>query len=440
MLMLSAFGALTLPLLVLAYKPQLCQPHTSPSFHECPALASLQCRNDYSTHIHCSWAQPSHGPLQLFHLALFRNRSTESPCIASPPPSQDAMGLHRAQCRYNTSMFVIHAKDFFFFKVPHVKLLTKTVDLHHPARMGPPRDLSVRVTGEGDWLLTWLSPPSSDPPEPLTYQVHYRQADQQWTELEVQAREVRLEASALEPDGEYSARVRVKGTQGAQSEWSSPVHWRHNGASLPGPCNFDCVLDGEKVRCSWELHRNLTQYVTYNLYYHINPTAQPQLCCPEPPGPLNRTDAVLRFSCTFSMANHSSLQVQLQAAPIRREFKSHKHIQPPRPTGVRVEDRGGDWRLSWTLPNLGTVPIATEIYYWSVDAPEYNKSFSLEAGINSHSIPTTTLRPSAQYMAKVRACVDTSRSSHYRGYPSLWSEPVNWTTRSGAHPRHLTFY
>ncbi|XP_063065249.1 cytokine receptor common subunit beta-like [Engraulis encrasicolus] len=453
-IVISALWASVLPFLVLAYKSQPCQPQTSPSLPESPALASLQCRNDYSTHIQCSWAaaKTQHSqfqapPLQLYHLAIFRN---------SPPPSHDATGDHHGaqHCRYNTSIFVIHAKDYFLFKVPHVKLLSKTIDLQHGERMGPPRDLSVKVTREGDWLLTWQRPPSSQPNETLTYQLHYRYTGQPWTELEVQGQEQRLEASDLEPGAEYSAKVRVKGTQqGVHTEWSSPVHWRHNGASVPGPSNLECVWAGEeKVRCSWELRRDLTQYVTYNLYYHIKPTALPQQCCPEPPRPLGSTDPdpVLSFSCEFSMDEplkpfkpssspliqnqpqpQPQLHLQLKAVPIKREFKSHKHIQPPRPASVRVEDRGQDWRLTWTLPSLGTVPIATEIYYWSPDAPEHNKTLSMEAGVTSHSIPTSGLRPAARYQAQVRALVDTSRSTHYSGYPSPWSQPVTWTTRSG---------
>ncbi|XP_031419659.1 cytokine receptor common subunit beta-like [Clupea harengus] len=398
------------------------------------AVESLQCRNDYTTHIHCSWAEASQTPRHLLHEAVFRNRSTESPCVPIPPPSQDALGHLRVHCRYNTSMFVIHARDFFFFKVPHVKLLSKTIDLHNQVRVGPPHNLSVKVTEEGDWVLTWQSPLTFEPSS-LTYQVHYRQANQRWTELEVQGKELRLEASTLVPDSEYEARVRATGERGAWTEWSPLVHWRPSEAPLPGPSNLDCVFDGEKeVLCSWELHTDLAQYVTYNLSYRINPTAQPRQCCPQPPRLLNQTDPVLRFSCSFSVAASSTPQVQLQlqlhAAPIRREFKSHKHIQPPRPTGVQVEERGSDWRLSWTLPHLGTVPIATEIFFWNADVPESNKSFSLEAATASHSIPTGSLQPSTRYSARVRALVDASRSSHYRGYSSQWSEPVHWTTRS----------
>ncbi|XP_076133714.1 cytokine receptor common subunit beta-like [Alosa pseudoharengus] len=430
MFTLSAFAALIPPLVVLASKSQHCQPQTSPYFHESSALASLQCRNDYSTHIQCSWTQPPNTRLHLFHLAVFRNRSTESPCVPVPPPSQDAEGHLKAHCRYNTSMFVIHAQDFFFFKVPHVKFLSKTVDLHNQVR-DPPHHLSVKVTEEGHSELTWQSHGTLEPSPSSTYQVHYRQTDQEWTELEVQGQDLRLEASALVPDGRYEARVRAKSHQGVWTEWSPLVHWRPSDASLPGPSNLGCVLDGEKkVLCSWEAHADLAQYVTYNLSYRINPTAQPGQCCPQPPGLLNRTAPVLGFGCTLPVTTARSLQVQLKAMPIRREFKSHKHIQPPRPTGVQVEGRGDNWRLSWTPPKLPTVPIAMEIYYWSADTPEDRTSFTLEAHTDSHSIPTASLQPSTRYCAQVRARVDTSRSSHYSGYPSLWSKPVHWTTSS----------
>ncbi|XP_062392343.1 cytokine receptor common subunit beta-like [Sardina pilchardus] len=431
MFTLSAFAALIPPLVVLASKSQHCQPQTSPSFHESSALASLQCSNDYSTHIQCSWTRPPHTRLHLFHLTVFRNRSTESPCVPVPPPSQDAEGHLKAHCRYNTSMFVIHAQDFFFFKVPHVKLLSKTVDLHNQVR-GRPHHLSVKVTEEGHSELSWQSPGTLEPSSSSTYQVHYRHANHEWTELEVHGQELRLEASALVRDGRYEARVRAKSHQGVWTEWSPLVHWRPSEASLPGPSNLGCVVDGEKkVLCSWEAHTDLAQYVTYNLSYRINPTAQPRQCCPlRPPGLLNRTAPVLGFGCTLHVSTPRSLHLQLKAVPIRREFKSHKHIQPPRPTGVQVEERGDNWRLTWTPPHLATVPIAMEIYYWSADAPEARKSFTLEADTDSLSIPTASLQPSTRYSAQVRAQVDTSRSSHYSGYPSLWSEPVHWTTSS----------
>lgn len=45
-------------------------------------------------------------------------------------------------------------------------------------------------------------------------------------ELEVQGKELRLEASTLVPDSEYEARVRATGERGAWTEWSPLVHWR----------------------------------------------------------------------------------------------------------------------------------------------------------------------------------------------------------------------
>lgn len=62
---------------------------------------------------------------------------------------------------------------------------------------------------------------------------------------------------------------------------------------------------------------------------------------------------------------------------------------------------------------------------------EINKSFSLEAAVNYHSVPAALLKSSTKYSARIRALVDTSRSSHYSGYSSPWSETVHWTTRSG---------
>lgn len=44
-------------------------------------------------------------------------------------------------------------------------------------------------------------------------------------------------------------------------------------------------------------------------------------------------------------------------------------VQPTCPTGLRIELRGGDWILNWTLTKYRTVPLTTEVKYWSILTP-----------------------------------------------------------------------
>ncbi|XP_066512581.1 cytokine receptor common subunit beta-like [Hoplias malabaricus] len=434
-----------------------------------PALESLECRNDYSTNIHCSWTEVLDFPLSLFHMDP--DDHTVSPCVRGPLLVQNALGWLQVQCQYNTSLFAIGFDDVFFFHTPHSPGLSRAFNLKQHARRNCPHD----ITGDGQtrcWFdpkPTWVSltpeprnstlipdpsdlrlpyPPSSKHPNSNGNSLEEERSE--WSE-EVRARGLMTKNERKEN------RLREEGTvdqfesSGADYESSGwiPVLFRKTDTdSLPGPFNLQCVYDGEwKVKCSWEMKRELTQVILYNLSYRMHTDTLSEWCCAESEDGSNdnkgdddgndyddpsEDDYVVKFSCLFSVSEADLLLLDLKPQPRTKVVQSYKHIEPVAPVGLTVEVIGQDWVLNWTLPKYRTVPITSELRYWSTDSPGDIQTVHLLTGVSLFVLAESSLLCPAHYLAHVR-CSVTSRSgrgARYTGYPSDWSEPVQWTTRT----------
>ncbi|XP_060715394.1 interleukin-4 receptor subunit alpha-like isoform X1 [Tachysurus vachellii] len=140
----------------------------------------------------------------------------------------------------------------------------------------------------------------------------------------------------------------------------------------------------------------------------------------------------MTFSCSFSVPDDETLLLALHSHPRTKVFQSHKNIEPAAPVDMRVELIGDDWVLNWTLPKYRTVPITSEFRYWSSTSPELAETLSLPTGVSVCVMAESLLRSSTRYLAQVRCSVSPPkvRATRYAGYPSEWTKPVYWTTRS----------
>ncbi|KAJ8283633.1 hypothetical protein COCON_G00024830 [Conger conger] len=426
MLIFWALSASLLPALVLASGSQPC-----PAAHYSSALESLECYNDYSTHIRCSWRESklnlSQAPLSLFHLGV---NDSESQCKPiGPTDSPPAGGLEvRRQCQYNTTAFFVLNKDSYFFKTPHSPGLSKTLNVSQLAvRVRPPKSLSQGLTKGGGRELRWRSyyHPTSPIYPTLNYELTYRRLDQDWVVLEVSQNESWvIEWDRLVPGCVYEARVRCRGGRGLWSDWSPLVTWRTEEVSVPGPYNLQCVFDGvATMNCSWEVKSELAQFVTYNLFYRSPPTAPAIRCCFDTP--VRVDTSVLVQNCNFSISQQEQVVVELVPSRNTRQIQSSKHIRPTPPGNIKVQEKEGNWVLSWTAQKSSTVPISFEVQYWRSQSPEEKINIS-ESGL-SHLIRESSLLPFTRYTAQVRSVITPNRST-YDGLPSDWTEHVHWTT------------
>ncbi|XP_037390185.1 cytokine receptor common subunit beta-like [Pygocentrus nattereri] len=389
-----------------------------------------------------------------------------SPCVRGPLLAKNALGQLRVQCRYNTSLFAIGFDDVFFFHTPHSPGLSRVVNLKQHARRPRPHDPHVNITDDGGWTHTWLDPKPSLTPTAsdstasslsstlsasrrtpgvlLTYQPSSGRPE--WMPVEMERSEpsgedgkrgmmmmedrLKEERRADKPDvselvSEYEARG-----------WSPLLSRKTDTDNLSGPFNLHCVYDGEsEVRCSWEMKRELTQFILYNLSYRTHPHTTSHWCCAgleegrdddEDDG-----DDDVRFSCSFSVSEAELLLLDLRPQPRTSIIQAYKHIEPGAPVGLSVELIGEDWVLNWTLPKYRTVPIASELRYWSANSPEDVETLRLLPGVSVCVMAERSLISATHYLAQVRCIVSsrTGRGARYAGYPSDWSEPVHWTTR-----------
>ncbi|XP_065115739.1 cytokine receptor common subunit beta-like isoform X2 [Paramisgurnus dabryanus] len=389
---------------------------------ESSALESLECRNDYRTHIRCSWKENPHIPLSLFHMDPDNKRV--DPCVLTPDPSQNSTGHERVFCLYNTSLFAIGFDDVFFFHTPHSPAISRTFKLskHNDTK----------------WIFNRLDVISS----PMYSSVAYvkslltadpiRHHDQQQTKVDInreaeEKREMKIHTGSTLKDKED---VNMIETEGSGMLFDRPTQMSDH--ELPGPSNFCCAYSDEKIlSCSWDLTTDLTQYITYTLSYKTHSSALTEWRCVEKVEVMN-TGSLLRMVGLIDIFEPGVLQVQLTPTPVTRVIRAYEHIQPSRPTGLSVDLREEDWILNWTLPKYRTIPLSSELQYWRILTPEDVKIIYLSDPVMVFSIPERSLMGSSEYRARVRCSVSTRRRSgqRYAGYPSDWTDPVTWTTQS----------
>ncbi|KAF1379245.1 hypothetical protein PFLUV_G00174080 [Perca fluviatilis] len=423
----------TLPPLALFGGPDCCTVHENSGLQNAsPLLESLQCHNDYISYVYCKWREHKNMKLQLW----FKTENNREQCIPHGAEVRDASEHRTVQCRYETHAFSIGIQHTVFFlknktlspcsSVPH-----KPLDLFQNLRARPPVNLSTHDEGDGVRRLSWSSPyaSSSSLNKNLTYQLSFKTDRQDnWTSEDVTNTSMKLEKPLLLPGRKYEARVRARASVGQWSDWSSVVTWNTEQDTGRFP-SLHCVLDGEKeVTCSWEVSREVDLFITYELACRPNQTAPSNRCCENPKVSSDLSRAVMRYSCSLD-ASH----LLLELLPVRnaKSFKADQHIRPNPPQQVKVRKQDSNWMVEWTEPNTASkLTLYYQVSYYRTQDQGSPVLLNTSGGSMSESILDASLVPSQRYQVSVRSLLATPE---YKGIPSEWTDPVEWTSHEGIH-------
>lgn len=383
-------------------------------------LDSLQCYNDYKFYFHCTWNESLerhvNGRLQLW----FQRGTVSGPCRDRP---SDVEGTR--VCRYETGIFSPGTYYTAYFKehpdlCPSVQPSRQDVSLL--LRSLSPNDLTPHTSKDRGTLITWSSPYPQSPAlnNDITYQVNYRRrGHDDWTDEQLSDTQKKLDPDKLIPGQDYEAKVRARVSLGPWSHWSPTVSW-HTPPDPERPPRVDCVLWGEReARCTWEQSTDLGHFIVCRR----NHTATSQDCCKDPamgPGP---TEDTVTFSCVLPLTQASTSPLSVELLPTRtsKTFKAMEHIRPYPPKQVKVTEKGTNWEVKWTPPEIKDSSLTYEVRYYSQPDEKDAETFPVKA--TSYNIPGASLIPARKYFVKVRSLV----VAPYKGTPSDWSYPVDWT-------------
>ncbi|XP_006798149.1 cytokine receptor common subunit beta [Neolamprologus brichardi] len=353
-----------------------------------------------------------------------------------PFDPRDAAKHRDVRCRYKANAFGISLKHTAFFLQNKTCLSSssvqhKTLHLLQHLKALPPANLSTHDAADGGRKLIWSSPypPSSSLNKNLTYQLSYKtHREDNWVTVNVTNTSMTLERQLLHPGHRYEARVRAWASMGLWSDWSPVVTWhtKEDFGQLP---TLHCVLDGEKeVTCSWEVSRELAHIITYQLACRHNESAAFERCCLNPAVTSDLTRMMLRYSCTLSVTDPEHLQLNLQPTHSAKSFKLYQNIRPNPPLHVNVTEEDNNWIVKWTEPNKSQKhDLYYQVLYYRKQ--DENSSTLLEVrDLTSWTILRKCLAPLQVYQVKVRSLVVPGSGSEYKGIPSEWTDPVEWTT------------
>lgn len=424
---------LTLPDQVLLSGPDHCGGHESSSSpNGSPLLQSLQCYNDYKSHVDCKWKAPTNMTVHLW----LKEDEDGSRKLCVPLRSENATEDGVVKCRYETPLFAMSVNHTMFFVNNQTASLCSSSkhiskDLVQHLRARPPENLTVSEESDGSHLLRWSSPypPSSSLSQNLTYEVSFRTQDgDAWNNQEVENTSMKLERQRLLPGRRYEAKVRTRAALGRWSEWTPVVIWK-TGDDIGHVPPLDCVLLGEKrVMCSWEVSRELAYLITYRLTCRHNQTARFKTCCTKPAVSSDARGNEVRYSCPLTDVDPERLQLRLRPTHNTKTFTLHKNIQPDSPEQVKVQEENGDWVVEWSAPAGTPLNLLYQVWYYSTKYRGSSVQLNISEGSTSVTILGTSLIPLQAYEVKVRSLVAPGSGSTLEGIPSEWSAPANWTS------------
>ncbi|XP_072225687.1 cytokine receptor common subunit beta [Leuresthes tenuis] len=394
-------------------------------------LESLQCYNDYATHVHCKWKRHSSAALQLW----FKTKKSSELCV--PLDAANAAEPESVHCRYETKLFAIAIHHTVFFldnntmtvcsSVPH-----QSAALSQHLRARPPVNLSSFEAGDGGQRLQWSSPypPSSSLNKDLTYQLGYRtQAQDFWTVENVTTTSVTLERRLLLPGHRYEARVRAQASMGQWSDWSPVVIWQTKDDFGQVP-TLHCILEGEReVMCSWEVNTELANIISYQLACRHKQTTPSARCCLNQTVSLGLTGTAVRYSCALTAEDPEDLQLELLPTHNAKTFKAHQHIRPNPPQQVKVKEKHNNWMVEWTsIEPASILRLSYQVYYYRTEDEGSAVMLNISEASTWATILGTSLSPLQEYQVKVRSLVVPGHGSRFEGIPSEWTDPVKWTS------------
>ncbi|XP_053194414.1 cytokine receptor common subunit beta [Scomber japonicus] len=397
-----------------------------------PLLESLQCHNDYKSYVYCQWKDASNLNTTLW----FQNGKQKCEPYKAAVKHPEEHGIVR--CRYATDVFVIsttHTVVFLNNKTPDLCLSQphRALHLSQHLRARPPVNLSTNDSDDGGRWLTWSSPypSSSSLSKNLKYQLSYRPDRlDDWTIENVTSTTVKMEKRSLLAGRMYEARVRARASVGQWSDWSNVVTWQTEEDAGQFPI-LHCVLDGEEeVMCSWEVNSQLADFITYQLTC-TNQTGSSGRCCNNTKITPDPSRSVLRYSCSLNVTDSAHLLLELKPTRSAKSFSAYQHIRPNSPTNVKVKEVDSNWVVEWTTPpTRRNIRLYYHVRYYRTQDQDSIPLLTISEGTLSVIIKQQSLDPSQRYQVQVRSLVVSSDSQAYKGPPSEWTDPVEWTSHA----------
>ncbi|KAI4890897.1 hypothetical protein NFI96_011121 [Prochilodus magdalenae] len=407
-----------LPLLVLSSEFKQCSFLNQLSYKP-PVLDSLQCYNDYTSLIRCTWEEDPHAPLHLVIKPV--DGEPESECLPDGHYVRLSNGRIRRSCVYKTPVFYLGQRDVYF----NISCPSKaaTLNIAQKGKFKSPVNLRESKVAGGR-LLSWSSPyfSSSRLTDSLTYEVQYKRHGDDWTVVsDINSTE---KVITEQPGSSYEARVRARGRVGLWSDWSHPVTWV---AEQEDDFNLQCTIEEIGVLCNWQVKREHAQVLSFYLCSQTNGSNTSCELCVNPSNQPHHD--VLDFSCWLYALEPDMLTVELKSVHYIKEFANQLNIQLPRLPPMQLSKEDGIWTLSWSRPNIAkSVTFSYEVRLQNNDTKDY-KMYTLSDGDVSLPFPSSTLLPTTTYIAEIRALpIDI-----YSGRPSDWSEPVYFTSNSASY-------
>uniref|UniRef100_A0A8C0WKR5 Fibronectin type-III domain-containing protein n=1 Tax=Castor canadensis TaxID=51338 RepID=A0A8C0WKR5_CASCN len=403
-------------------------------------MQTLNCYNDYTSHIVCSWAD-TEDALQLINVTLHRPAEPVSCDLSedlawSQCPSSSCVPRRCVIPYWNFS----EADDDYFSFQPDWPLGDQLmVTLTQHVQPPPPKDVHISTTG-AHFLLTW-SVPLRDVQRPwlsqgdLEFEVVYRRLQDSWedgTTLQCTSSHVVLEPELLMPSTSYVARVRTKltpgsGLSGRPSRWSPEVHWDSQPGDKAQPQNLQCFFDGvHTLSCSWEVRSQVTSSISFGLFYRSTVPPREEECSQVQKEELD--GLYTRQRCRISVPDpgaHGQYTVSVRPRREEKFIKSSDHIQLACPV-LNVTMDGDSYSLHWKAEQKNRISPTFDVQYRKDTATwEDSKSETLQ---HAHSMPLPVLEPDTKYCARVRV---KPSPGPYRGIWSEWSGEHCWTTEWG---------
>ncbi|XDV13560.1 hypothetical protein PO909_001946 [Leuciscus waleckii] len=412
---------------------------------ESPLMDSLQCYNDYMTHVQCSWEVDPHVlPQATANKSVFElyywDSTSEKETRCKPLSVLLSNGKTFHKCRINTERFTISTCHTLYFKVPCKYPKATTFKVAQHGKVKAPIDLTEKVADGGGHLLSWKSPypASSDFTRTLTYQLQYNSM-QDWTIVDnINASEYIIDKESLLPGNHYEARVRARGPVGLWSDWSPLVSWKTNN---DGAFNLQCVIVGEKtVTCSWQMKTDHVQFMSYHLWCSDSDNTKSSACC-EYPQMQSQDVELSEFMCSVNVSDPYLLTVELKPVLYSRTFRTAEHIKLSQPGKIEVMEEDGTYKFNWSVP---VIPSKVDMQYsteLNISTNEDSKIITLQEGVNYFEIPSGNLSHSTDFQAQIRLLPESVEDDEvYIVQPSDWSQPAVFTTKPVLLPTSSAIY
>lgn len=391
-----------------------------------PVMDSLQCHNDYVTHVQCTWEEDPliHSQAAENSSLLYWDTDVKTLCVSLGPGVVLSNGKISHSCRYDTQRFSLATDHKVYFNVT-CKSRELSLSLAQHGKVLAPIDLTEKMANGTGHVVSWRSPyPASSNITPtLTYQLQYRISGQDWTVVYNGSNNEYIIDKQPLPGYIYQARVRARGPLGMWSNWSPLVSWRSQDDEV---FNLQCEIKGETdVTCSWQMKTVNSQFISYHLWCSHNDNTlvpKPSKCCPNPL--LKPKDAgITEFICSVKTPDPYLLTVELRPVYNSKTFSTSQNVHPPQPDPVQVKERDGVFSLSWIIDWSAGIEFFVQL---KISNSETSVLYNLTR-YEGFELRSSSLDPSTHYEAQIRLVL-SSKDSSYSGRPSEWSQPKGFTT------------